>query len=85
MSASGKSVKNGDVYLDDDGYMRVLLTNTSDVWFTFLVSKPESSIAHAWVSEPKVKAFVPDKSKYVMNIKDMLVSVRQELLSEPSN
>jgi hypothetical protein len=84
MSASGKSVKSGDVYLDDDGYMRVLMTNTSDVWFTFLVSKPDTGSA-SWVSEPKAKAFIPDKSKYVMNIKDMLVSVRQELLSEPSN
>lgn len=85
MSASGKSVKSGDVYMDEDGYMRVLMTNTGGVWFTFLISKPESSIAHAWVSEPKAKAFIPDNSKYVMNIKDMLISVRQELLSEPSN
>ncbi len=85
MSASGKSVKSGDVYMDEDGYMRVLMTNTSEVWFTFLVSKPESSIAHAWVSEPKAKAFIPDNSKYVMNIKDMLISVRQELMRESSN
>jgi hypothetical protein len=82
MSASGKSVKNGDVYMDDDGYMRVLLSNTSDVWFTYLV--PTES-KFAWVSEPRAKAFIPDESKYVMNIKDMLVSVREELLSEPSN
>jgi len=84
MSASGKSVKSGDVYMDEDGYMRVLMTNTSDVWFTFVVAKRDVG-SHSWVSEPKAKAFIPDKSKYVMNIKDMLVSVREELLSEPSN
>jgi hypothetical protein len=83
MSASGKSVKNGDVYLDEDGYIRVLVSNTSDVWFTYLVSNRDTG-AVAWVSEPKAKAYIPDKSKYVMNIKDMLVSVREELLSEPS-
>lgn len=84
MSASGKSVKNGDVYLDEDGYMRVLMTNTTEVWYTFLVSKPESVGGHSWIAEPTAKAFVPLGSQYVMNIKDLLISVRQELLSESS-
>lgn len=82
MSASGKSVKNGDVYMDEDGYMRVLMMNTGDAWFSYLVPTDGK---FAWLGEPRAKAFIPDKSKYVMNIKDMLISVRQELMREPSN
>lgn len=83
MSVSGEQlskVRDGDVVLEPDGYIRLYMTNTSDVWFEYTIS-PKGT---AWVREPKAKPYLPHDNKFVMNIKDLLIKLREEI-REPSN
>jgi hypothetical protein len=83
MSVSGEQVskvREGDIILESDGYIRLYMTNTSDVWFEYTVS-PNGA---AWVRDPKAKPFVPEHNKFVMNLKDLLIKLREEM-REPSN
>jgi hypothetical protein len=84
MSVSGKlsSVKQGDVVLEKDGYMRMYFRNTNDVWFEIVFSKENK---HCWVSEAKTKPYIPTECAHVMNVADLLFSVKAELANEPSN
>jgi hypothetical protein len=84
MSVSGKQseIKDGDVYLETDGYMRMYFTNTDAVWFEVLFSKTNRT---SWVGNPRLKPYVPDGAKHIMNVADLLFSVRDELQNEPSN
>lgn len=83
MLASGEQlskVREGDVILESDGYIRLYMTNTSDVWFEYTIS-PNGG---AWVREPKAKPYVPSSNKFVMNLKDLLIKLREEM-RETSN
>lgn len=83
MSVSGEQlskVREGDVVLESDGYIRLYMTNTSDVWFEYTIS-PNGG---AWVREPKAKPFVPAHNQFVVNIKDLLIKLREEM-RETSN
>lgn len=78
MSVSGEQVskvREGDIILESDGYIRLYMTNTSEVWFEYTVS-PNGA---AWVREPKAKPFVPEHNKFVMNLKDLLIKLREEM------
>ena len=83
MSASGEQVskvREGDVILESDGYIRLYMTNTSDVWFEYTISPT----GNAWVREPRAEPYIPRENKYMLNIKDLLIKVREEM-REPSN
>lgn len=84
MSVSGKpnDVREGDVYLEIDGYLRAYFKNTNDVWYEIVLSKATD---YMWVVEPKTKPYCPDNSRFVMNIKELLLTVRQELQDESSS
>jgi hypothetical protein len=78
MLASGErlnEVKAGDVVLEGDGYMRVYMKATNGVWFEFILSPNNLS----WVTEPKRDPFIATNNKYVLNVKDLLVSIREEM------
>jgi hypothetical protein len=82
MSASGKrnDVKEGDVYLDDDGLMCLFFKNSNAVWYCVYLKD-----SLMWVSDATRSPYVQPSYKYVMSVKELLVSVRKELQSEPSN
>jgi len=78
MSVNGKP-NEGDVYLEADGYMVCYLKNTNGCWYRLYLS-PESKSNNLWVSEPSTDAhYVGNK---IMNIKDLLSTVRRELQDE---
>lgn len=83
MSVNGKP-NEGDVYLDKDGYMRIHFKSIHGVWYTALIT-PESKKDLMWFDDPKREPYVPPDSKFVMNIKSLLVSVRKDVLDESSN
>ena len=81
MLASGEQVSDktlieGDVVLESDGYIRLYLKNASGVWFDYVIS-PRSN--HSWVSDPKVKPYVASGNRFVTNIKNLLVDLREEM------
>lgn len=82
MSVNGKP-DVGDVYLEDDGYMLCYITNTYGCWYKlYLAPKAKNNIM--WLSDPSPS--IPHASgKFVMNIKDLLLSVRKDLQDELSN
>lgn len=82
MSVNGEhEVKDGDVFLEKDGYLKLHISNVHGVWYSVALS-PNNNM---WVAEPKTKATVHDDDKFVMNIKELLVSVRKEVQDELSS
>jgi hypothetical protein len=81
MSVNGKP-NEGDVYLEDDGYMLCYLKNSNSCWYKLYLS-PEAKGSNLWLSEPSPSIF-SNKGVFVMNIKDLLLTVRKELKDEPS-
>lgn len=84
MSVSGEQVSKvveGDVILESNGYVRMYMANAADdVWYEFTLSPR----GHAWVGEPRGKPYIPTENKYMLNVKDLLIKVREEM-REPSN
>ena len=83
MSVNGKP-DEGDVYLDVDGYLRIYFKNVNRVWYDVIIA-PEEKGNHMWVTDPKAEVFIHKDNKFVMNIKELLKTIIQELKDEPSN
>lgn len=83
MSVSGKP-SEGDVVLEKDGYVRIYLTNSNGVWYHLYLS-PEHKGEHMWVSEPRTAPLSNTDTKLLLNLKDLLKTVRKEMLDESSS
>jgi hypothetical protein len=83
MSVNGKpsEIKEGDVYLEQDGFMRMYFKSTHGVWLETLFS-PTSGLS--WVDAPRLKPHCPDSAKFLMNVKELLYAVRKEIQDESS-
>jgi len=81
MSVNGKP-DEGDVYLDDDGYFVCHLKNTSGCWYKLFLS---SDNAGASMFLSGANADTHAFGKHVLNIKDMLLTIRKELQDESSS
>ena len=81
MSVNGKP-DEGDVYLEEDGYMVCHLKNTNGCWYRLYLG-PDSKGNTMWLSDASTAAYC--KGDPVMNIKELLISVRKELQDEPSH
>lgn len=82
MLVNGKP-DEGDVYLEDDGYMLCYLTNANNCWYKLYLS-PEAKGNNMWLSDP-TPAICHSSGKFVMNIKNLLLSIRKDLQDELSN
>ena len=80
MSVNGKP-DEGDVYLEDDGYMVSYLKNTGDCWYKLYLS-PSMKDDRLWLSDCCDKVY--PNGKFVLNIRDLLLSIRKDLQDEPS-
>ena len=83
MSVNGKP-NEGDVYLDTDGYIRIYFESIHTVWYAVLIS-PETKGSHMWIAEPKPEVLIQDNSKFLMNLKELLTTIRKELKDESSS
>jgi hypothetical protein len=81
MSVNGKP-NEGDVYQDPDGYMVCYLKNSSGCGYRLYLG-PVSKSNQLWLSDANIDAYC--SGMYVMNIKDLLISVRKELQDESSS
>jgi hypothetical protein len=81
MSVNGKP-NEGDVYLDTDGYMVCHLKNANQCWYRLYLG-PESKGDTMWLSDANTDAIT--RGKKLMNIKELLISVRKELQDESSS
>lgn len=81
MSVNGKP-NEGDVYLDTDGYMVCYLKNANHCWYMLYLG-PESTGDTMWLSGASTEAYC--SGERIMNIKDLLLSVRKELQDESSS
>ena len=83
MSVNGKP-NEGDVYIDVDGYLRIYFKNINRVWYDVIIS-PEENGSHMWITDPKSEVFIHKDNKFVMNVKELLSTVRKELKDESSS
>jgi hypothetical protein len=81
MSVNGKP-NEGDVHIDPDGYMLCYLKNINGCWYRVYLG-PASKGNTMWLSEASLDAYASGEK--VMNIKDLLISVRKELIDESSS
>lgn len=81
MSVNGRP-DEGDVYLDADGYITGFFKNSNGCWYQLYLS-PESKGNTMWLSDAKKDAYAG--GKHMMNIKDLLISIRKELQDESSS
>lgn len=81
MSVNGKP-NEGDVYLEKDGYMLCYLKNVNGCWYRLYLG-PESKGDTMWLSDASKDAYC--SGERIMNIKDLLLSVRKELQDESSS
>ena len=81
MSVNGKP-NEGDVHLDTDGYMVCYLQNSRKCWYRLYIG-PESKGNTMWLSDASTDAYCSGEN--IMNIKDLLLSVRKELQDESSS
>jgi hypothetical protein len=74
MSANGEP-KHGDVFTDADGYTRVVLESSTDVWFTLLFTPS----GHSFMSDSMgVKPFKPSDSVYKFNLVDVISNILKD-------
>lgn len=83
MSVNGKP-NEGDVYLDKEGYLRIYFKNVSRAWYDVIIA-PDDKGGHMWIAEPKPEVYMHDDNKFVMNIKELLTTIRKELQDESSS
>ena len=83
MSVNGKP-DEGDVYLDKDGYLRIYFKSVNRVWYDVIIA-PDEKGGHMWVAEPKLDVYMHDDNKFVMNVKELLTTIRKELKDESSS
>jgi hypothetical protein len=81
MSVNGKP-NEGDVYLEEDGYMVTYLKNSNGCWYRLYVA-PLHKGDTTWLSDATPEMYA--RGKYVMNIVQLLLSVRKDVLDESSN
>jgi hypothetical protein len=80
MSANGK-LNNGDVFIDKDGDIRIYAKNTWDAWYPITITKD-----YMFVSEGRTMPNgVPSEFKFLVNLKELLLTVKKEVQDEPSN
>lgn len=84
MSVNGKR-DEGDVYLEDDGYLRIYFKNTNDAWYEVLIQPEDKLYDLMWIGEARSKPTTVGGGKFVLNIKSLLKQVRKEMLDESSN
>lgn len=84
MSVNGRP-NNGDVFLDKDGYLRLNLTNSNGVWHEVLIQPESEKYDLMWLSEARVMPYVPEGSKFLLNIKPLLKAIRKEMQDESSS
>ncbi len=83
MSVNGKQ-DEGNVYLDIDGYMLCYLKNASGCWYKLYLS-PEKRGGNMWLSDSSPSIYPNNDYKFVMNIKELLTTIRKELTDESSS
>ena len=81
MSVNGKP-NEGDVYLEKDGYMVCHLKNVNGCWYRLYLG-PESKGDYMWLSDASTESYCSGEP--LMNIKQLLISVRKELQDESSS
>ena len=82
MSASGEP-KHGDLYMDDDGYLRIVFSTVEGVYQHVLVS-PKKGLS--WLDHTtRVKSGVPKESVYKFNIIDIINIILNEERHEHSD
>jgi hypothetical protein len=81
MSVNGKP-NEGDVHIDSEGYMLCYLKNSNGCWYKLYLG-PASKGDMMWLSEASLEVYPSGES--IMNIKDLLLSVRKELQDESSS
>jgi|694.fasta_scaffold79252_5 hypothetical protein len=79
MSANGK-LNNGDVFLDKDGDIRVYAKNTWDAWYPITITKE-----YMFIQEARVMNEVPHEFKFLVNLRELLLTIKKEVQDEPSN
>ena len=81
MLANGK-LNNGDVYVDKDGDLRIYCKNTWDAWYPIVITKER----FMWVQEARsMEHGVPKEYKFLLNVRDLLLTIKKDVLDEPSN
>jgi hypothetical protein len=81
MSVNGKP-SEGDVHLDKDGYLVCYLKNSNGCWYRLYLA-PESKHNTMWLTGAYPEVFT--QGEKILNIKDLLNSVRKELQDESSS
>ena len=81
MSVNGKP-DEGDVYLEEDGYMVCHLKNNNGCSYRLYLA-PEGEGNTMWLSDASTAAYC--KGEKIMNIKELLLAVREDLKDEPSH
>lgn len=81
MSVNGKP-NEGDVYLEDDGYMVTYLKNSNGCWYKLYVA-PAHKNNTTWISDATTG--VEARGTHVMNIVNLLLTVRKELTDASSS
>jgi hypothetical protein len=81
MSVNGKP-DEGDVHLDGDGYMVCYLQNNNKCWYRLYLA-PESKGNTMWLSDANTNAYCSGEK--ILNLKDLLLTVRKELQDESSS
>lgn len=81
MSVNGKP-NEGDVVLDSEGYLVCHLQNSNGCWYRLYLS-PTSKGGSMWLSDAKPDVY--SKGTLLLNLKELLTTVRKELQDESSS
>ena len=81
MLVNGK-LNEGDVILDDEGYLNINFKIIYGVWHTVYIST-ELKGGSMWVSEGRQQP--TGTGKVLLNIKKLLTDIRKDVQDEPSN
>ena len=81
MLVNGKP-SEGDVVLDSDGYLVCYLKNSNGCWYNLYLAA-EGKGNTMWLSDAKHDAYA--KGTVLLNIKELLTTVRKELQDESSS
>lgn len=81
MSANGKP-DEGDVHLDPDGYLVCYLKNSNGCWYRLYIGSEHKGNT-MWLSDANTDVIASGNK--LLNIKELLISVRKELQDESSS
>ena len=75
MSANGEH-KHGDVYVDEDGYIRIMFMTVNDVYQNVFIS-PKKGLS--WLDcTTRTKASVPKGSVHKFNVIDIISNILKD-------